>query len=95
MKVADRALVEKDLGERLEKNPFMKAEDIADYYESEICSIIASDFENYCTDDDYYPPVVEDFSGNCSYDMEKYLPKHGLEFVSDDYECDESDIYRD
>lgn len=93
LKVSDRALVEKDLRKKLEKNPFMKAEDIASAYEEEISSIIADDFEDYCTCDDYYPPVVEDFDGNCAYDMKDYLPKHGLELVSDEYEYHESDIY--
>lgn len=91
--VKDRSLVEKDLKERLKENPFLKAEDIRSYYEDKIDSIIRDDFVDYCTCDDYYPPVVEDFPSNILYNMEKFLPAHGLEMVDDAYDYHESDFY--
>lgn len=93
--VFDRDVVKKEMGEKLKKNPFLKAEEIRSYYEKEIDSIIMEDFEDYCTCDDYYPPVVEDFYSNIEYDMREYLPMHGLEMTDDEYECDEGDIYWD
>ncbi len=91
--VVDRKLVEKDLKDKLRENPFLKAEDIRSYYENKIDGIICGEFEDYCTCDDYYPPVVEDFPENISYEMDKFLPQHGLEMIDDEYEYDESDIY--
>lgn len=93
--VFDRDIVTKEMGEKLKKNPFLKAEEIRSYFEKEIDSIIMEDFEDYCTCDDYYPPVVEDFYSNIGYDMREYLPMHGLEMTDDEYECDEGDIYWD
>ncbi len=93
IKVVDRALVEKDLKDKLRENPFLKAEDIRSYYENEIDGIICSEFEDYCTCDDYYPPVVEDFPGNIYYEMDKFLPEHGLERIDDDYAYYEGDFY--
>ncbi len=93
IKVVDRALVEKDLKDKLRENPFLKAEDIRSYYENEIDGIICGEFEDYCTCDDYYPPVVEDFPGNIYYEMDKFLPEHGLERIDDDYDYHEGDFY--
>lgn len=93
--VFDRNIVTKEIGEKLKKNPFLKAEEIRSYYEKEIDSIIREDFEDYCTCDDYYPPVVEDFYSNIEYDTTEYLPMHGLEMTDDEYECYEGDIYWD
>ncbi len=93
IKVVDRALVEKDLKDKLRENPFLKAEDIRSYYENEIDGIICSEFEDYCTCDDYYPPVVEDFPDNIHYEMDKFLPEHGLERIDDDYAYYEGDFY--
>lgn len=93
IRVADSTLVEKDLKDKLRENPFLKAEDIRSWYEEQIDGIISAEFEDYCTSDDYYPPVVEDFPGNIKYYMDKFLPQHGLEMIDDDYEWDESDIY--
>ncbi len=93
IKVVDRALVEKDLKDKLRENPFLKAEDIRSYYENEIDGIICSEFEDYCTCDDYYPPVVEDFPDNIYYEMDKFLPEHGLERIDDDYAYYEGDFY--
>ena len=93
IRVVERKLVERDLQDKLRENPFLNAEDIRSYYEEEIHGIICSEFDDYCTSDDYYPPVVEDFPGNIHYYMKKFLPEHGLEMTGDDYECDESDIY--
>ncbi len=93
IKVVDRALVEKDLKDKLRENPFLKAEDIRSYYENEIDGIICGEFEDYCTCDDYYPPVVEDFPDNIYYEMDKFLPEHGLERIDDDYDYYEGDFY--
>lgn len=93
IKVVDRALVEKDLKDKLRENPFLKAEDIRSYYENEIDGIICGEFEDYCTCDDYYPPVVEDFPDNIHYEMDKFLPEHGLERIDDDYAYYEGDFY--
>lgn len=94
--VVDRTLVEKDLKDKLKKNPFLTAEDIRLYYEDKFDSLIGSKFYDYCTCDDYYPPVVEDFQSECPYYLKKFLPEHGLEMTQDEeyYDCHESDIYR-
>ncbi len=89
----NKSNIRADTEEKLRENPFLKAEDIRSFYEEEIHGIICSEFDDYCTSDDYYPPVVEDFPGNIHYYMDKFLPEHGLEMTDDDYECDESDIY--
>ena len=39
-----------------------------------------SEFEEYCTCDDYYEPVVEDFE--LTYDVEHWCKENGFEVVS-------------
>lgn len=91
--VSDKYKVKKELFYKLKKNPFLKAEDIRAYYEDKVDEIISGEFEEYCTSDDYYPPVVEDFDSTIDYVMEKFLPQHGLEMIGDEYDYDEGDIY--
>ncbi len=93
IRVKDKSIVKKELDKKLKENPFLKAEDIRLYYEEKIDSILTGEFEDYCTCDDYYPPVVEDFDSNIDYVMEKFLPEYGLEIVDDEYDYDEGDIY--
>lgn len=40
------------------------------------------EFEEYCTEDDYYQPVVEDFGSNLEYDLKQWSKKNGFEYVS-------------
>lgn len=53
--------VTEKLAEDLERNPFMTKEAITEYYMMKISKYLDSEFEEYCTCDDYYQPVVEDF----------------------------------
>ena len=43
-----------------------------------------SDFEDYCTCDDYYQPVVEDYGCNLKSNLEHWCSKNGFEFISCD-----------
>lgn len=49
------------LTKMLEMNPFTTKETISDFFTKEICDYLDVEFEEYCTCDDYYQPVVEDF----------------------------------
>lgn len=40
------------------------------------------EFEEYCTEDDYYPPVVVDFGSNMEYALPEWSKENGFEFVS-------------
>ncbi len=68
---------DKKLSKLLNKNPYMTKEAIFQYYEKELCRYLDREFEEYCTCDDYYEPVVEDF------EIESYVidwcKKHGFE----------------
>ena len=45
--------------------------------------------EEYCTDDDYYPPVVEDFE--IEYHVQEWCKKNGFEFISCDGDGEEGE----
>ena len=63
-----KALVINDkLSQSLKKNPFMKTGDIGKIYERDLKGYLDCEFEDHCTCDDYYPPVVVDF------ELESYL----------------------
>ncbi len=70
----------KNLQKLLKKNPFMTKESIREFYEKKLKEYLDSEFEEYCTCDDYYEPVVEDFE--LTYDVEHWCKENGLEVVS-------------
>lgn len=70
----------KDLQKLLKKNPFMTKESIYKFYEKKLTEYMDSEFEEYCTCDNYYEPVVEDFE--LSYNVEHWCKENGFEVVS-------------
>ena len=70
---------DKELSKLLKKNPFTTKEAIQEYFEKKLCRYLADNFEEYCTEDDYYQPVVEDF------ELEEYVSewagKNGFEVI--------------
>ncbi len=70
----------KDLQMLIKKNPFMTMEAIFEFFESMLKEYLDSEFEEYCTCDDYYQPVVEDFE--LTYYVEKWCKENGFEPIS-------------
>ena len=64
----------------LKKNPFVTADAIYKFYEKELCKYLDHEFEEYCTCDDYYQPVVEDFE--LEYDVKAWAKKNGFNVIS-------------
>ena len=73
---------DKELSKLLKKNPFMTKEAIHDLFKKRLRKYLDHEFEDYCTCDDYYQPVVEDFGSNMEYDLEKWCKENGFEYVS-------------
>lgn len=70
---------DKMLGKILKKNPFTLKEDIHRCFENELKKYLDDEFEEYCTCDDYYQPVVEDFE--IDYRVNEWSKKYGFEVV--------------
>jgi len=64
----------------LDENPFTTKDDIGEYYKKDLREYLDSEFEKYCTEDDYYQPVVEDFE--IDYHVSEWSKIHGFEVVS-------------
>lgn len=71
---------DKKLSSDLKKNPFLQKDKIAEYFEKLLKSWLENDFEEYCTEDDYYPPVVEDYE--LDYCVKEWCGKHGFNLIS-------------
>ena len=85
VKVANPQQVADDLKAMLAKNPLLSEKDIFEHYQDELSALLDSDFNDYCTSDDYYEPVVEDYSGNYEDVVKEFCQKHGMELMS--FEC--------
>lgn len=72
------------LDRMLKKNPFLGDDVIAEYFQESLLAYLNKEFEEYCTCDDYYPPVGEDFEAE-SYTKD-WCRDHGFELVSFDGE---------
>ena len=80
LKPVKEAGTNKELQKRLKKNPFLSADEIYKFYEKELDEYLNREFEEYCTCDDYYEPVVEDFEID-SY-VEDWCKKNGFKLIS-------------
>lgn len=45
----------------LRRNPHVSKGEIHDLFEKQLGRCLDDEFEEYCSEDDYYQPVVEDF----------------------------------
>ncbi len=72
----------KELAKLLAKNPFTTKETIRNLFTKRLQEYLDCEFEDYCTEDDYYQPVVEDFGSNLEYDLEQWSEKNGFDFIS-------------
>ena len=70
------------LAKALKRNPFMTKGEIAEHYIKIIKDYLANDFESYCTEDDYYQPVVEDYFGEDN--LKWWCEKNGFRLVKFD-----------
>ena len=95
IKIVDTQQVGNELKKMLEKNPFTASDEILDFYRSMLCDLLDADFEEYCTSDNYYPPVVEDYVGNFNDIVNKFCKKHGMELIASDYNGELSDFEPD
>lgn len=78
----DAVQADKELSRRLDKNPFISKEEIGNLFTKRIKEYLDNEFEEYCTEDDYYQPVVEDYGSNLEYDLSKWCKENGFELVS-------------
>ncbi|MBR6410783.1 MAG: hypothetical protein IKS35_05310 [Clostridia bacterium] len=80
---------DKELVQQLTKNPFLTKKKICDLFEKRLRNFLDDEFEDYCTAEDYYQPVVEDFGDNLEYDLKKWCEQTGFEIVSCDGDGDD------
>ena len=60
-----------------------------------LCDLLDTEFEEYCTFIDYYPPVVEDFKINYNHVSEGFFSKYGMKIIASDYSGELSDLMID
>ena len=72
----------KELSRLLKKNPFMEKDQIHKIFEKKLREYLDYEFEEYCTEDDYYQPVVEDFE--IEYRVNERSKKNGFEVIACD-----------
>jgi len=70
----------KELQKKLEKNPFVSEDEIYKMFDKALSDHMDMEFKEYCTCDDYYQPVVEDFE--LEYCVKDWCKKNGFEVVS-------------
>ncbi len=75
---------DKTLEAELRRNPFLTDEDVAQHYIDRLNKYLDGKFNWYCTCDDYYPPVAEDFEAE-EY-VEDWCKENAFELV--DFEGD-------
>lgn len=80
LKPAESSRADEELSHALSENPFMTQEAITECYKKRICKYLDYEFEEYCTCDDYYQPVVEDFE--IDYYVKEWCRENEFELVS-------------
>lgn len=79
---------DKELARLLKQNPFMTKKEIHMCFEKRLRKYLDYEFNEYCTDDDYYQPVVEDFE--IDYRVSGWSRENGFEVVSCDGDGDDA-----
>ena len=82
LKPTEGASKDKELARRLKKNPFMEKDEIHRLFEEKLREYLDYEFEEYCTEDDYYQPVVEDFE--IEYRVTEWSKENGFKVISCD-----------
>ena len=88
IKPTKELVINDELSQSLQKNPFTKTEDIGEFYEKELREYLDREFEDHCTCDDYYPPVAEDFE--IEYYVDKWCKENGFKMISCEGDGDDS-----
>lgn len=78
----DKEIILKELATLTEGNPFVTREEICKYYSVKLANYLNEIFEDYCTCEPLYEPVVEDFFVE-EY-AEEWCLKNGIKIVSCD-----------
>ena len=80
LKPAKGLVINDELQRLLKKNSFVEASEIAKLFEKNLKEYLDREFDDYCTCDDYYEPVVEDF------ELESYVKdwckENGFKLIS-------------
>ena len=88
LKPTKKLVINDELSKELKKNSFMKSDAIRKIYVKNLKAFLDHEFEEYCTCDDYYQPVVEDF------ELESYVndwcKNNGFKIISCEGEGDDS-----
>ena len=84
LKPIDTIADDKELIALLSSNPFTTKEGIHELFVKRLQKYLDKDFNEYCTCDDYYQPVVEDYGINLESNLEYWGKSIGFEFVSCD-----------
>ena len=79
LKPKETAAKEKKLQDMLRRNSFLTKEEIAEHFEGSLRKYLDDAFEEECTCDEYYPPVVEDFE--LEYFVGKWCKEKGFELL--------------
>ena len=88
LKPTANLVINEELSKALKKNPFMKADAIRKIYVKSLKGYLDREFEEYCTCDDYYQPVVEDFE--LDYHLKDWCKKNGFKIISCEGDGDDS-----
>ena len=80
MRPTEHVEIDSVLAKSLKRNPFLTKGEIAEHYVKIIKDYLTNDFEEYCTEDDYYQPVVEDYFGEAN--LKWWCEKKGFELVA-------------
>lgn len=95
IEVADKELAKEAVANLLEENPFTTADEIFDFFFQRMSDALETDLQDYITGDDYYPPVMEDYSINGKYALNECCKKLGLKVLTFDCDGRESDFEAD
>ncbi len=82
LKPTNKIKNDENLAQELKKNAFLTKELIYDYFSVKIKKCLDDDFEYYCTCEEYYEPIVEDYYDNLEYTLRDWCKENGFEFVS-------------
>ena len=93
-RIKEQRTARKALAGIIDTDPYVSSQKLTEYLEKQLQDELDADFEDYCTEDDYYPPVPEDYDDNFKeYVLKPFCEKYGLKCIDYSGQGDGADSY--
>ena len=84
----DKEIVQKEVADLLEENPFISVEKIHSHYDMMLRKFVKDNLQEYLDAESYYPMHEESYKQDLNSYLDKFFKKYGFELRNFDLQID-------